>query len=311
MPSSITDSENTTVSLNVELGESLMDSNRNNIKREEVQKGFTPVLPLKQKIRHFFQRKIWIFPLFSALLIPFLCTTIYLASVHQNHVEAIFPYLSDSGTTAPEAGYFSQLMDTIAIVSLIAAYGRYRQIKYYLGHCERKKSVHKGEEEPSDEHLNSLAKYNYIAWLFFINSMVGFVIVGNFRAGELVHNHMIGANIGFCSLFGYGTLMIYLSNQLAKLSIESKPVTMFLSIVLASAIFVVCFASVAVSVIQAGHKNVIDTKWRLHWSADQPGYAAHVLSAITEVLTINIFSVVMLCLFRRMKNFPHWADVFG
>lgn len=106
-------------------------------------------------------------------------------------------------------------------------------------------------------------------------------------------------------------LQIYLSYQLSKLSIESKPVTMLLTIVLSSASFVVCVASVLVSILQAGHKNATDTNWRLHWSSDKPGYMAHVISAIAEWLTILLFSGVMLCLFRRMKNFQHWADVFG
>lgn len=92
---------------------------------------------------------------------------------------------------------------------MIGIYGRYRQIKYYLGHIGKgAKSVKDDEEEPSEKMITSLAKYNYISWVFFLISMLGFVIVGNFRSGELVHNHMMGANMGFFSLLVYGVLMV-------------------------------------------------------------------------------------------------------
>lgn len=79
MPSSEMESKNGTVNLNVESAQSLMDENRNKIEREEpLEKSyiFTPVLPRKQKIKHFFQQKIWIFPLINAFLLPFLCITV-------------------------------------------------------------------------------------------------------------------------------------------------------------------------------------------------------------------------------------------
>lgn len=75
MPSSETERKNENFSLNV--NESLMDENRNKIKREPLKKNcvFTPVLPMKQKMKRFVQQKIWIFPLISAFIIPFLCIT--------------------------------------------------------------------------------------------------------------------------------------------------------------------------------------------------------------------------------------------
>lgn len=77
MPSSETENKNGTVNLNLQLAESLIDENRNKIYSEPFQKSctFTPVLPIKQKIKHFFQQKIWIFPLISAFIIPFFCIT--------------------------------------------------------------------------------------------------------------------------------------------------------------------------------------------------------------------------------------------
>ena len=92
---------------------------------------------------------------------------------------------------------------------MIAAYGRYRQIKYYLGHIGKgAKSVNDDEKVPGEEMITSLAKYNYISWIFFLIAMLGFVMVGNFRSGELIHNHMMGANMGFFNLLVYGLLMV-------------------------------------------------------------------------------------------------------
>lgn len=35
-----------------------------------------------------------------------------------SHIEAVFPYISDTGALPPEAGFFDQLMDIAAILGM-------------------------------------------------------------------------------------------------------------------------------------------------------------------------------------------------
>lgn len=59
---------------------------------------------------------IWIIPLMCALVFPFFCTLMYIIALSYGHIEAVWPYISDTGALPPEAGFFDQFMDIAAIL---------------------------------------------------------------------------------------------------------------------------------------------------------------------------------------------------
>lgn len=71
-----------------------------------------------------------------------------------------------------------------------------------------------------------------------------------------------------------------------------------------------CGLFVLESFAAVGIAKAANPHFRLHWSSDQPGYRAHLLSTVLEWICINTCGAFLICNSRRMKRFPDWPLVF-
>src|SRR5690349_10145877 len=104
--------------------------------------------------------------------------------------------------------------------------------------------------------------------------------------------------------------MAFISHELfLRFNIESQPLTMATSffIGLVSTLFCIILNLIAVHLL--GPETFLDTAARLHWTREKPGYWCHVMSSIFEWLSIHMFSLLSLCLSRRMRTFSDWDKV--
>lgn len=70
-------------------------------------------LPIRKLLQY-----SWIAPLVISILLPILCIGVYLSALYQRQIEPILPYVSDAGNSAPQAEFFSQGMDILAVLGM-------------------------------------------------------------------------------------------------------------------------------------------------------------------------------------------------
>ncbi|MFH4981609.1 hypothetical protein AB6A40_008318 [Gnathostoma spinigerum] len=78
--------------------------------------------------------KVWIIPLTTFVLSILAFLVSYTIAVLNNHVQAVWPYISDSGTLPPESCIFAQLLNISALFLAITSYLRHRQIVEFYWH---------------------------------------------------------------------------------------------------------------------------------------------------------------------------------
>lgn len=158
--------------------------------------------------------------------------------------------------------------------------------------------------------LERLNKFNFVSSLISYLNCLSLLITGNFRCNESYTIHSFGAVSLFVGILLYGYYMTYISYNLAsKFKIESKPFTMSIAMVIGVVSLLGCVIFNAISVFQFGYQKYFDDYSRLHWSSAEPGYRMHILGTGFEWITINLFSLLYLCFFRRMKMFSDWNKV--
>lgn len=104
--------------------------------------------PFQVKFYHtFITEYIWIIPLLCALVFPFLVFSMYLIALSYGHIEAFWPYISDTGALPPEAGFFDQLMDIAAILgeSMTLIFQLKNTNKYSFSHSDWIHSLQAGQ----------------------------------------------------------------------------------------------------------------------------------------------------------------------
>jgi len=254
-------------------------------------------------------RNSWIFPLIAALLVPFLCISMYIAAVlYYKEVEPIFPYVSDIGTNSPQAGYFSQVIDLAAFAGIIAGFFRYRQINYYLESVQKETKV--ANSNTQILLVNRLKRSNFISVIIFMMAIGGLISVGNFRSSEILFNHLMAAAIAFGGIAIYSVIMTRICSALwRQYQIESRPTSMFATSAIGITALIIMPILGQLST-EAGFSNVLNAQFRQHWRPEQKGYLWHALSAAAEWILINSITPFLLCISRRMYHFQHWDCVF-
>ncbi|KAK2189395.1 hypothetical protein NP493_107g00017 [Ridgeia piscesae] len=118
------------------------------------------------------------FPLAVFILLPGTFLLTYAIAVWLQHVEADFPYISDTGTQPPESCIFGQLLNIAAVIAGITVYIRYRQIEYHAHGVHMKRS-------------------NKATLVMGLMSSLGISMVGNFQETEILPLHVTGAMLAF------------------------------------------------------------------------------------------------------------------
>ena len=180
--------------------------------------------------------------------------------------------------------------------------------KNQMNHTEQQSYIETGA--PLLLLLERLERLNFIASLIAYVNCFTLLVTGNFRCGEHYILHTIGAGSLFFGIILYGCCMTNISYHLsARFDIESRPITMTISVMIAAISFVACIIFNIFSVHSFGEDKYFDNNLRLHWNHSDPGYLWHVLCTGFEWITINSFPLLYLCFCRRMKVFQDWDKV--
>lgn len=143
-------------------------------------------------------------PIALAIFLPVSFIITYSIAVANGHVQAAFPYISDTGTHPPESCVFGQLMNIGAFTALCIVYIRYRHVTILYG------------DQPS---MKNVIRFNMAAFVLGIVITMGVSIVGNFQETNVIVVHLIGAFMAFGVGFFYILLQTIIAYKTARATI--------------------------------------------------------------------------------------------
>lgn len=187
----------------------------------------------------------------------------YITAVVLKHVDPLVPYISDTGTMAPERCVFGIMLDVSAFLGMATVYVRYKQVEALTGEAEIK--------------LNRLNRFGLLLGLI---SSFGMCVVANFQKTTLFSMHLVGAVL----TFGVGALYILAQTLL---SLKMQPHIHSKGIYLARlgvGVWTLCsiISMFISSVIMYSSLRGVDVPQKLHWIPGETGYTAHMISTVSE-----------------------------
>ncbi|XP_060925571.1 DNA damage-regulated autophagy modulator protein 2b [Limanda limanda] len=214
----------------------------------------------------------------------------YITSVVLRHVDPLVPYISDTGTMAPERCVFGIMLDVSAFLGIATVYVRYKQVEALTG--GDKLTLHR---------LNRLALL--LGWI----SSLGMCVVANFQKTTLFSMHLLGAVL----TFGVGALYILVQ---ALLSLKMQPHVHSRSIYLIRlGIGVWTLGSIismfVSSVILYSSLPGVDLPHKLHWTPGEKGYTVHIISTVSEWSLAFSFISFFLTYIRDFQKINLRAEV--
>ncbi|XP_013385753.1 DNA damage-regulated autophagy modulator protein 2 isoform X2 [Lingula anatina] len=106
-------------------------------------------------------------PLALFIIMPVTFVVSYVVAVLNNHVYPAFPYISDTGSKAPESCIFGQLLNLCAVLVGLIVYLRFKQLKLLYGRPEL--SI-------------ILMRVNLVAFITGLIAAFGVTMVANFQS---------------------------------------------------------------------------------------------------------------------------------
>uniref|UniRef100_A0A3B3RP17 DNA-damage regulated autophagy modulator 2b n=1 Tax=Paramormyrops kingsleyae TaxID=1676925 RepID=A0A3B3RP17_9TELE len=187
----------------------------------------------------------------------------YITAVVLNHVDPLVPYISDTGTVAPERCVFGIMLDISSFLGIATIYVRYKQVQALVDH-----------EEPTLHILNQVGLV--LGWL----SSFGMCVVANFQKTTLFSMHLVGAVL----TFGIGALYILVQTLLSyrmQPRLHGKGI-FWVRLVLGIWTFTSIISMFVSSVIMYSSLPGVDVEKKLHWIPGETGYTPHIVSTISE-----------------------------
>lgn len=185
----------------------------------------------------------------------------YITAVVLRHVDPLLPYISDTGTLAPERCVFGIMLDVSAFLGVFTVYVRYKQV-----------------EALSSNH--TLLRVNAVGLVFGVMSSLGMCVVANFQKTAIFPVHLLGAAL----TLGVGALYVLVQTLVSfwmQPEVHSKSLfktRLFLT--LWTFCSIICmFVS---SVVMYSSLPDVDVVHKLHWIPGEPGYTAHLMSTVSE-----------------------------
>ncbi|CAI5687126.1 unnamed protein product [Oreochromis niloticus] len=214
----------------------------------------------------------------------------YITAVVLRHVDPFVPYISDTGTMAPERCVFGIMMDVSAFLGMATMYVRYKQVEALLGVDDLK-----------------LLRLNCIGlWLGWTSSF-GMCVVANFQKTTLFSMHLVGAIL----TFGFGALYILLQSVLSyymQPHIHSRTIYLLrlcIGFWTLGSIISMFISSVIMYTSLIG----VDVPRKLHWTPGETGYTAHIISTISEWFLAFSFISFFLTYIRDFQKINLRAEV--
>ncbi|XP_058950020.1 DNA damage-regulated autophagy modulator protein 2 [Pocillopora verrucosa] len=231
--------------------------------------------------------------------------TAYGMSVKRKDVSAIWPYISDAGSRAPESCIFGQFLNMAAVIAFVVMYIHYRHVK---------------EFNVTD--MPIILKLNYWSLWIAAFTCLGLSMVANFQETNSLPTHLTGAIM----VFGLGTLYCWMQafishlmrNQATSSALSSC--TRFILSALITVFFIITLAAggAASAAYKEQHNNKSDMAPELKWKKTDDGYNAHLASTFSEWLMSICFLLYFLTYFREFQKInviiqirPKNAEIFS
>ncbi|KAM9860346.1 DNA damage-regulated autophagy modulator protein 2b [Aulostomus maculatus] len=187
----------------------------------------------------------------------------YITAVVLRHVDPLVPYISDTGTMAPERCVFGIMLDVSAFLGMATVYVRYKQVKVLTA-----------------VHETRIHRLNRCGLLLGLISSFGMCVVANFQKTTLFSMHLVGAVL----TFGVGALYILIQTLVSLFMqphVHSRTiylVRLAIGVWTLSSIISMFVSSVIMYTSLPG----VDVPNKLHWTPGETGYAAHIVSTVSE-----------------------------
>ncbi|KAK7098942.1 DNA damage-regulated autophagy modulator protein 2-like [Littorina saxatilis] len=240
--------------------------------------------------------KLHVFPVIMALYLPFTFIITYAIAVYNDHVEPVFPYISDTGTIPPESCIFGQLLNLYAALTAWCMYLRYKQVRLYY------RGVELAGIEPGSHRSRSVRKKqlaNKACLVIGIIASLGASVVGNFQEDNVLSVHLLGAAMAFGGGGVYIWMQALLSYKMANLP-RSHRCTRHVRVVLAI-IHSICFFIMMIATKLSLDKFPYSLKRIKLWKSSDPGYTEHLFATFTEWIMAVVLSAYFLTYFGELK----------
>jgi len=213
-------------------------------------------------------------PVTFAVLSSVSIITTYLLAVTNNHVNPLFPTISETGEQEPERNFFSLLLSLSSFIGFIIIVVRYKQFNFVSEYNELEQRI--------------LTRVNKAALILGMITCAGGAIVATFQAdrGTSLRGHLTGASCTFGGGITYMWLNTYLTMKMIACGINSKGLFAFRFIVsfLSLVAFSVCVATRYVSIDQ-WNDDKHRTGTKEFWHPEDGGYTMHLISSFSEWIT--------------------------
>ena len=213
-------------------------------------------------------------------MLGFICS--YSISVGTGKVNALFPYISDTGTTAPASCVFGLMLNISAVCGMVVVYFRHGYI-----------------EQNNSSGSRKIHTINDISMFFGLLSSFGLMIVACFQETEVHTVHIVGAVL----VFVFGVVYCYLQSYLSYASNEVDGMTSKSIIIIRIALTIVATLSL---ILMSISPYISKEKFKSHlkWKVGEPGYTMHLVSAFSEwimAVTLLLFFATFYKEFKKMK----------
>ena len=167
-------------------------------------------------------------PIITGLLFVVTCGITYAWSVSLHHVPAMFPFISDTGTFAPESCFFGEMLNIGAILIAVTVYLRHLELRDHVAEAIFPRFTWLSRISLC------LGNIHYIDWLihdafsseccidWLIDSLIfgddfagliaafGVSLVANFQEVNQIELHILGAFM----VFGLGAIYMYIETYI-------------------------------------------------------------------------------------------------
>ncbi|XP_061639482.1 DNA damage-regulated autophagy modulator protein 2b isoform X2 [Phyllopteryx taeniolatus] len=191
----------------------------------------------------------------------------YVTAVVLRHVDPLVPYISDTGTMAPERCVFGIMLDVSAFLGMATVYVRYKQVEALTGADDA-------------DGGRSVSRLNRLGLLLGLFSSMGMCVVANFQKTTLFRVHLLGAVL----TLGVGAVYILAQTLLSHRMQPRVHSRRVFHVRLALALWTLAsivgmFVS---SVVMYSSLPGVDVARKLHWTPGETGYTAHIVSTLCE-----------------------------
>ncbi|XP_032737362.1 DNA damage-regulated autophagy modulator protein 2 isoform X1 [Lontra canadensis] len=186
----------------------------------------------------------------------------YITAITLHHVDPALPYISDTGTVAPEKCLFGAMLNIAAVLCIATIYVRYKQVHAL---------------NPEESRIIKLNKAGLVLGLL---SCFGLSVVANFQKTAFFIVHVCGAVL----TFGMGSLYMFVQTILSyqmQPKIHGKQV-FWIRLLVVIWCGVSAFSMLTCSSLLYSGNFGTDIVQKLHWNPEDRGYVLHMITTAAE-----------------------------